>query len=250
MVGKMLLRNQDVVTPEQKIKICVIEHMRSKELITPDDTVLSEFTVDGYSRRADLVLIKKSGLVAIEIKSESDSLSRLKGQTEKYLDFFDKVIVVTVGKHLKNAAKQLPLNVALWECNTDSVRVIQRGRKKAITDKVNLLRHLRSRELSVIATKYGYKSTRRDRKSLELFLLGQSVKTLRHELILCMKKRYLLISKNFWSSVNGAPITASVLERLSFSGSAKVSRRKDELAVFLSNLNFAAESMSEERCEP
>ncbi|WP_235263371.1 sce7726 family protein [Nitrincola sp. A-D6] len=241
----MLLQELAPATPEQKIKISVIEYMRLKGFIASEDTVLSEFAVDGHSRRADLVLIRKNDLVAIEIKSETDTLSRLKGQTEKYLEFFDKVIVVSAGRHLKNVEKQIPEEVALWEYSTNSIKVIQRGRKKNIKNKVNILKLIRSRELSVIATKFGYKGTNRDRRSLEFFLLDQPVSRLRAELILSMKKRYYLTAQHFWSSVEGVPVTASSIERLSFSGANKgVQKKEEELSVFLSKLSHITRGLS------
>jgi len=70
---------------EPQIKALIINYLRSKNKLNQDTTVINEFTVDGYSRRVDLLVADKKHFIAFEVKSEADSLTRLEGQTQKYL---------------------------------------------------------------------------------------------------------------------------------------------------------------------
>lgn len=64
-------------------------------------------------RRVDLLLISASGLHALEIKSEKDSLSRLSEQVSEYTQTFDKTSVVLTRSHLQSAKSILPRNVGI-----------------------------------------------------------------------------------------------------------------------------------------
>lgn len=64
-------------------------------------------------RRVDLLLISASGLHALEIKSEKDSLSRLSEQVSEYTQTFDKTSVVLTKNHLQSAKSILPRNVGI-----------------------------------------------------------------------------------------------------------------------------------------
>ncbi|WP_288739461.1 sce7726 family protein, partial [uncultured Rheinheimera sp.] len=98
---------------EPEIKAYALEYLRMKGHITKNDVVINEFTIDSYSRRADLVIIRDDYLLAIEIKSEFDSLARLSGQTEKYLEFFDKVLLVTSDSHLEKSIEKVNSNIEI-----------------------------------------------------------------------------------------------------------------------------------------
>ena len=64
-------------------------------------------------RRVDLLLVSSSGLHALEIKSENDSLSKLSEQISEYTQTFDKTSVILTKKHLQSAKSILPKNVGI-----------------------------------------------------------------------------------------------------------------------------------------
>jgi hypothetical protein len=232
---------------EPQIKAIVLEHMRSKNMISESDVIINEFTMDGYSRRADLVIVRQNDTIAIEVKSESDTLSRLKGQTEKYTEFFDKVIVVTTQNHLSKAIIQTPDNVEVWELKDLSIRIARRGKKRLVKSKSNLLKMMKVRELSVAATKYGYSENKRTRENLEGFLMSVSVKALRSELIKNLQKRYSLTSNYFWKNIANSQVSVKSVANLSLSSLSRKIKSEASPADWLSNISNAISSISSTR---
>lgn len=229
---------------EPDIKAIVLEYMRAKNLISDSDVVINEFTIDGYSRRADLVIVRKNDTIAIEVKSQFDSLHRLKGQTEKYTVFFDKVIVVTTGNHLSKAVSQTASEVEIWELNDSMIKVIRRGKKNLVKNKLTLLRMMKVRELSVVATKNGFSENSRTRSNLEKFLLNKSINTLRGALIGCLRKRYALTSNYFWQNIQNSSISTKSLQNLSFASFTKKSITETTPSDWLSNISNAIQNLS------
>jgi hypothetical protein len=73
---------------------------------------IAEMFVDGFSRRADLVMANGK-LAAFEIKSDRDSLDRLDGQLRSYLRFFEQVSVVCAERHLPGVLATAPAEVGV-----------------------------------------------------------------------------------------------------------------------------------------
>jgi len=73
---------------------------------------IAELFVDGFSRRADLVMANGK-LAAFEIKSDRDSLDRLEGQLQSYLRFFEQVSVVCAERHLPGVLATAPAEVGV-----------------------------------------------------------------------------------------------------------------------------------------
>lgn len=84
-----------------------------------------EMFVDGFSRRADLVMANGK-LAAFEIKSDRDSLSRLDGQLQTYLRFFEQVTVVCAERHLPGVLATAPGEVGVLKVAQDgSIRSVR-----------------------------------------------------------------------------------------------------------------------------
>ena len=79
---------------------------------------LSELFIDGLTRRADLV-VANGNLVAFEIKSASDKLTRLEGQLEAYKKSFEATTIVCAHKHLSNVRKLAPSGVGILVVSED-----------------------------------------------------------------------------------------------------------------------------------
>lgn len=92
---------------EQLIKELAKQHPYNTEF-------LAELPIARFSRRIDLVMANGS-LSGFEIKSEQDSLQRLAGQLETYVQYFENVTVVCASKHLDNVMKMVCNNVGVWE---------------------------------------------------------------------------------------------------------------------------------------
>lgn len=68
--------------------------------------ILEEKTM-GKSR-ADVIMVRPSEIVGIEIKSNADTYERLKGQVRSYNRFCDRNYIVTGLRHSKHVAEHVP----------------------------------------------------------------------------------------------------------------------------------------------
>ncbi|MDB5819159.1 MAG: hypothetical protein JWQ11_2799, partial [Rhizobacter sp.] len=74
---------------------------------------ISELHIDGFARRADLV-VANGKLAAFEIKTSRDTLARLPGQLQSYRRFFEQVTVVCAEKHLAGVMALAEESVGVW----------------------------------------------------------------------------------------------------------------------------------------
>jgi hypothetical protein len=93
---------------------------------------ISELFVDKFSRRADLVMANGK-LAVFEIKSERDTLERLKGQISSYINFFEEVTVVCAPRHQKNVEAIVSKNIGIWLIHPDGNLSVLRKAKKEQT---------------------------------------------------------------------------------------------------------------------
>ena len=68
----------------------------------PDTLIRHEVGVNAGKRRIDVVLVNGE-LTGYEIKSDEDTLARLAGQSEAYVEVLDRAILVTSQRHLDAA---------------------------------------------------------------------------------------------------------------------------------------------------
>lgn len=225
---------------EPEIKAATLNYLVGKGFLEKEQTVINEFTLDGYSRRVDLVLASHKHLIAIEIKSEADSLQRLSGQTSKYLEYFDKVIIVAASKHIENILNIVPQNVAVWEICGEDIQVKQRGKIVTIKDKTKFLDLMKARELLKLASKLGITTSSRSRRSAEQVLERASLKNLRQAAIENLKERYSLTSSFFWERIQKNEIAPQHIDLLSpykdMRTSQKEAQKENEL--FWENLSL------------
>ncbi|PKH93779.1 hypothetical protein CXF76_00115 [Pseudoalteromonas sp. 78C3] len=113
---------------EPDIKIAIINKLRDVGDLGDHSLVINEFTIDYFARRVDLVVLIRGKLIAFEVKSESDNLSRLDGQLKKYSEYFDKVIVVAAKKHIEKVKNTAQDNVGIWEFSDNKFKIHRRGK--------------------------------------------------------------------------------------------------------------------------
>ncbi|GCF91108.1 sce7726 family protein [Shewanella sp. M-Br] len=159
---------------EDDIKVALISYLRDKNKNYSNSIIASEFVFDNFSRRADLLLIDSGRFFAYEIKSEFDSLIRLEGQIEQYLDYFDKLTLVVAPKHLKSALAKSPECVEVLEIKDNKFKLIRRGKINKKHNPEKLLKLLKVKELKSLAKKFG--GTNETRKEL----IVNSLLTLAH----------------------------------------------------------------------
>lgn len=190
---------------ESAIKALVVKNIFLKEnndSATSNNFVIDEFSVANFSRRVDLIHLRKNKIFAYEIKSEFDSLSRLKGQVDEYLTHFDKVTVVAAPHHIDKILLLTPKHVAVWEVVGSKLKIVRRGKISPITDKMKFIRMMTLVELLSLAKKSNIEIKDKKRKTVELSLLSIPIKHLREEVINNLKKRYSKRKINYYDTYN------------------------------------------------
>lgn len=190
---------------ESSIKGLVINHVfRECNNISPTDNefIINEFSIANFTRRVDLVLAKNDKLFAFEVKSDFDSLIRLKGQVDEYLEHFDKVTVVAASRHIDKALQITPRNVAIWEVMGNNLKIRRKGKVIPITDKFKFIKMMTLLELLNLAKRMGVEVKDKRRRMVEISLLNISAKTLKKEAIDKLKNRYKKRGGNYYDAQN------------------------------------------------
>ncbi|MET5963137.1 sce7726 family protein [Citrobacter amalonaticus] len=190
---------------EKKLKRVVLEHLLKKGMIDSKSIIINELTIDSFSRRADLVVIKNEKMIAYEIKSDADSLNRLPGQLDKYLEYFDKVIVVTTSKHTLNILKSINEKIEVWEIIDDKVIVKKRGKLQRVESKEKYLDLLKAHEMKKMAHLFNIKADGRNKQEVKKYIvrgLGSvSFEKVKAFTINAISNRYMLTSNLFKENV-------------------------------------------------
>jgi hypothetical protein len=191
------------VLNESDIKAAVIDKLFNAEALI-DAVLINEMVIANSSRRADLV-VANGKLHAFEIKSDLDSLRRLAGQLETYLQRFDKVTVVSTPKFVEKIKACADPRVEIW-CATEGeqgirITVARRGISLKVTDRRILCAYFLKSELVLLLNTHGRSaSVDLPRIELEIQAATLSVKSIRAFLLVALKKRYRvtfdLFSKN------------------------------------------------------
>jgi len=137
---------------EREIKKTVLNYLLDKNKLKNNVTVISELTIDSFSRRVDLVVLNDHKMIAYEIKSDADSLNRLPGQLDKYQQYFDKVVVVSTLKHINNILTTVPENIEVWEVTDSKVTVRKRGKVNKFLAKEDYLDLLKVNDMRRLAS--------------------------------------------------------------------------------------------------
>ena len=140
---------------EKEIKATVLDRLLKTGKIDFSSLVFSEMNLARKTRRVDLGYIRNQEMVAIEVKSEKDSLFRLEGQLEEYRKYFDRVIVAVAGKYVEGVLAIADDDVAVWEVTSDGLKVIRKGRLIKNISKKNYLELMTKREISFLARRIG-----------------------------------------------------------------------------------------------
>ncbi len=140
---------------EKEIKATVLDKLLKTGQIDFSSLVFSEMNLARKARRVDLGYIRNQEMVAIEVKSEKDSLFRLEGQLEEYRKYFDRVIVAVAGKYVEGVLAIADDDVAVWEVTSDGLKVIRKGRLIKNISKKNYLELMTKREVSLLARRIG-----------------------------------------------------------------------------------------------
>lgn len=190
---------------ESSIKALIINKIFIKDDRMPsadNKFIIDEFSIANFTRRVDLILANNYKLYAFEVKSDFDSLIRLKGQVDEYLEHFDKVTVVAASKHIDKALQLTPEQVAIWEVSEGKLKIIRRGKVIPITDKFKYIKMMTLVELLNFAKKMNIDIKDKKRKMVELSLLNIPTIALKKQAIDNLRNRYKKRGKNYFDKNN------------------------------------------------
>ena len=216
---------------EPDMKAATINRLLAAGLLNRGNTVINEFTLAFHTRRADLVITGRDRLLGFEIKSDSDTLDRLEGQINTYLEYFDKVIVVSAPKHIPNILKAVPSRVEVWENANDKIKVRQRGQIIPIKNPSKLIDIMTVQELLKLANELNIKIENKRRRNAAKALLSAPINKLRRAVIRALEKRYNLSSQDFWRQVADKAISAEDIEYLSPYRLENIAKKEREKAI-------------------
>ncbi len=202
---------------EGDIKAAVIDKLFASDALS-DAVLINEMVIANWSRRADLV-VANGKLHAFEIKSDLDTLRRLDGQVETYLQRFDKVTVVCTEKFAHLIKDSTNSRVEIW-CATPTDRgirlsIFRRGQSFLVSNKRILCGYLHKTELVALLKREGRNvSVETPRIQLEFEAEALSVRQIREFVLQSLKERYKSTFKQFCASRQSQTHPAD-LERLS-----------------------------------
>lgn len=92
---------------DQDIRKVLLEELNKKYYHDPETRIVNEMGIIHGQTRVDIAVI--NGILhGYEIKSESDTLSRLPSQMDDYNKVFDRVTIVVSSKYLDEVRKMIP----------------------------------------------------------------------------------------------------------------------------------------------
>ena len=182
---------------EIDIKISVIDKIIESGYLDDSGVLLNEYSLDNNSRRVDLAVLSRDKFYGFEIKSDADSLKRLHGQSIKYLEFFDKLIVVVTSKHLKKSLEILPDNVEVWEFRNNKIIVSRRGRTIKIKNKISFLRLMSMKDLKRFARQENLRADADKRHEIEQHLIRSPLNKIRRKSFLSIFNKYEKATSEF-----------------------------------------------------
>lgn len=149
---------------------------------------IPEMFVDGFSRRADLVMANGK-LAVFEIKSERDTLDRLPGQLQCYERFFEQVTVVCAEKHRPGVEKLASDKTGIWLVREDgSLSVVRKAETSSLPSLKHWLSFLPVDELRKLMKREGLKTTG-TRDKLEVAAQSLSERKVRRYVLDFLKRR-------------------------------------------------------------
>lgn len=183
---------------EQAIKTKVLDRLRRSGRFGPRPLIASEYCIGSTGVRADLVVASATReLIGIEIKSASDTLTRLERQLDAYTEYFDRVIVVAAQRHQEKVRALTTKNIEIWAVEQSGTLGLVRegtacGRGGSLADLM----------------------TQRDRVRYR-GLLAQGAEGTRDAFFAAFEDRHGLPSKQFWDSATSAQRRPDTLKLLS-----------------------------------
>jgi len=230
---------------EADIKAKTLNYLRCKNIIDNKSIIMNELTIGNFKRRVDLAIYTNGRLIAFEIKSEADSLTRLEGQVNTYLDYFDKVIVISDKKFTSKIIEKSPKSVGVWEVSSEMISIKSKGSFKNKIDNEKLLTFMDVVDLKKLSTRLKIPSEKH-RTALESSLVSVSNSNLRLGVEQSLKRKFEDVTKTFNEETSCKSISKKDLKTLSrFSEQREVEKKKLKQKVeFWNNIDQHVSDLS------
>lgn len=111
---------------EVQIKAKALNRLRRLNRINQRTAIASELPLYGSGVRADLAYCTTKRIVGIEIKSDFDSLRRLRRQMDVYVRHFDHSILILGQNNLRKIETSEFPEIEIWSVLGDKIEIIQR----------------------------------------------------------------------------------------------------------------------------
>jgi len=105
---------------ESQLKAALLNKLRSRRRIGLKTIVANELPLGTTGVRADLALLGRR-FIGIEVKSELDSLRRLRKQLTVYERYFDRTILLVAEKHLIRLKLEPDSRIEIWSCSSSGI---------------------------------------------------------------------------------------------------------------------------------
>lgn len=163
---------RSTLTRDADIRKPLLSWIVSQHINDGATEVLEEFDVLRPSGRIDIAVINGE-ICGFEIKSDCDTLSRLKFQIPAFSKCFDKISIVTTRKHLRKARNTIPKCWGLLLFESDgSFRIARHAKQNTETDLRSILFSLTKEELIQVSRGAGASlSSSRNKNDMVEFII-------------------------------------------------------------------------------
>lgn len=152
------MKDNTLYLDEDMVKARCIDFLLSRHEPDEDYVIINELQYADGKRRADIVEVNGQ-INAYEIKSDLDSLQRIRSQFEDYKMAFDTVTIVTTAKHLSFVKSGLPKNIGIILVTKDEVTQVRKPTIYSRYNKYFLAALLDTRALKDISKELSLTST-------------------------------------------------------------------------------------------
>lgn len=218
---------------ESHIKCDFLNYLRVGKVINARSLIASEYVLGTTGRRADLAVHNGSRFIGIEVKSQYDTLARLRDQLIVYTACFDDVMIVLDERHVEEGLEIASAEVAVFEVGRKGEISLRRAAAiKPRVDPETRLQLLTTQELKKLA---GDDVSAPAKRSL---LLEQAARLPRDvigaTIAEVFRQTFSDTSENFWRHVNRKRVTLDALGCLSRFAPERMNLREkqDERARF------------------
>lgn len=167
------------------IKCLFIDYLllKSKELIIGNELMY------GIKRKVvDLVVLQNKKIIAVEIKSDSDNLSRLEEQISEYKKIFDYVLIITTEKHASRISEIAPSEVGIYVFKENLLmKKFRNPRIQRNKDKIEMLYSINAKYLCKLA---GFTLSKYDADEIRLKYAKRRTSSIQEILLMYLTQKY------------------------------------------------------------